>query len=171
MYSNQKSPPPCDECTRFKQEVSAVAHRTWILCLPGCGDRVGVCWRQLGEKGGRVQGLYWGGRGGIPSPSTPAVTRFGYFPLWLLPVMATSRYGYFPLWLLRRLSDKAPMMHSETKIDKAIRHFNKDNPEWCWYGLHPSQTSGQDVHTDKGSCTRRADYFGRIVGTDYSRNY
>ena len=29
-----------------------------------------------------------------------ATARYGYFPLWLLPVMATSRYGYFPLWLL-----------------------------------------------------------------------
>ena len=29
-----------------------------------------------------------------------AASCYGYFPLWLLPVMATSRYGYFPLWLL-----------------------------------------------------------------------
>ena len=29
-----------------------------------------------------------------------ATSRYGCFPLWLLPVMAASRYGCFPLWLL-----------------------------------------------------------------------
>ena len=37
----------------------------------------------------------------VYSPRTQTVSsRYGCFPLWLLPAMAASCDGYFPLWLL-----------------------------------------------------------------------
>ena len=93
------SGPACDVCLQSVRDLTVVSHANepgvFIKSVPPTDGKSTQVSRHTD-----VFSLSWLLPVMAKSHYSMATSRYGCFPLWLLPVMATSHHSCFPLWLL-----------------------------------------------------------------------